>query len=118
MAKLLNKAEKMRAWPWQILCSLVSLIPKGAGGERPIYLQCMLNRIWAQLRKESVQEWCMEEARFRDTAVKGSSALRASVMRLVKDECAAVADAAYATILWEVGKFYDNMTMTGLAQAS
>ena len=60
----------------------------------------------------------MEEARFWDIAVKGSSALRASVVRLVKDECVALADAEYATILWDVEKFYDNMPMTGLARAS
>ncbi len=46
-----------------------------------------------------MREWCVEEARFWDTVVKGSSALRASVMRLVKDECAAMADAEYVTIL-------------------
>ena len=90
---------------------MVSFIPKPTGGERSMYLQCIVNRIWAQIRKCKV-------AMFWDTAVKGSSALRAGLIRLVKDECANMEGSVYATVLWDMEKFYDHMSMIRLAKAS
>ena len=48
---------------------VVSLIPKPTGGERLIYLQCMINRVLAKVRKQHIQGRSVEEADFWDIAV-------------------------------------------------
>ena len=50
----------------------------------------MIYRIWGATRRNLVAEWSEEKAGFWDDAIKGSSALRAALARLLKDELMAL----------------------------
>ena len=70
----------------QALLVYVGLIPKPTGGERPIGLTAMLYRLALRLRKALVSEWDDKHAGFYDDAVKGSSPLRAAILRSLRVE--------------------------------
>ena len=74
------------AVPAQALLVYIGLIPKPAGGERPIGLTAMLYRLALRLRKALVSEWDDKHAGFWDDAVKGSSPLRAAILRSLRVE--------------------------------
>ena len=71
----------------------------------------MLYRIWTKVRRPYLQEW---EARNKgpwDAAVRGSSALRAAIITLFHDEVASYSGEKIAKILWDMEKFYDNISI-------
>ena len=72
--------------PAHALLVYVGLIPKAAVGERPFGLTAMLYRLALRLRKALLSEWDDKHARFWDNAVKGSSPLRAAILRSLRVE--------------------------------
>ena len=74
--------------PWQLLPAMVVLLPKPDAGERPICLENMLVRIYLRTFKSYGQEWSEAQHGFWDDAVRGSSALRAGLLRALLDESA------------------------------
>ena len=74
--------------PMQLLVVLIGLMPKYTGGERPIALTAMLYRLVMKLNKANITQWDAAKAEFWDTALKGSSCLRAALCRALKVEVA------------------------------
>eukprot|EP00974_Lingulodinium_polyedra_P059317 5712757-Lingulodinium_polyedra.AAC.1 len=51
-----------------------------------------------------------------DSAIRGSSALRAGLMRRLLDEVAAMDSLQSLSIFWDVEKFYDSISVVRLVQ--
>ena len=77
----------------------------------------MLYRIWCRARRNYIDDWEKDTAGSWDAAVKGSSALRASILSQMRDEIAVARGDDTLTVLWDMEKFYDNLyTWHGPAQ--
>ena len=99
------------AVPAQALLVDVGLIPKPAGDERPIGLTAMLYRLALRLRKAVVSEWDDKRAGYWDDAVKGSSPLRAAILRSLRVEVSTLLGLEAVGILWDVSAFFDSMSI-------
>ena len=86
IADLLNECERLGTWPWQPLCSLIVLLGKPGGGERPIGLLCMLLRLYARVRRPQTRSWSAKWAEHWDDAVRGSSSLRSALLQRLRIE--------------------------------
>eukprot|EP00959_Pyramimonas_sp_CCMP1952_P149418 3126618-Pyramimonas_sp.AAC.1 len=75
-------------------------------------------KTWSQARSSITAEWSDGLSAFWDTAIRGSSALRAAMMRSLMDEAAATRDFATATVLLDIAKFYDSVSFTLLIVAA
>ena len=83
------------------------MAPKPAGGERILGMPPTIPKTRSKLRASITDQWSRSLGEFWDTAIKGSSALRAALMRALLDESAAAFGISYATLLTNVEKFYD-----------
>ena len=114
LVEVIREVERLGAWPVQTLHVLIALLGKPDGGDRPIALLNMVYRIWTKSRGVIETSWEEERAGFWDTAIKGSSALRAAVWRAFKDELATEGGLVAATVLWDLTKFYDTIDLLRL----
>ena len=95
--------------PIQALMVYVGLMPKPAGGERPIGLTAMLYRLIMRLKKVLLSEWDEKFAGFWDDAVKGSSPLRAAILRSLRVEVAKILGYEAIGLLWDISAFFDEV---------
>jgi len=102
----------------QILVVLIGLLPKPKGGERPIALTAMLYRVSMKLCKSFISDWDKEAAGFWDTAIKGSSCLRAALCRALKVEMAHARGYATIGLLWDISAFFDSIRIHRLIDLS
>ena len=86
LAEIMNFSESRLAPPLRTLLSLIALIGKPTGGDRPICLSSLFYVIWSSIRNRDINAWEDGYIRFWDDAVRGSSALRASLMRRLLGE--------------------------------
>ena len=115
---LLRMVEYYRAWPLQTLVVIAACIPKKLAGDRVIGLMAMLSRIWSKSRDSFMGTFNFESAPFWDTAIKGSSPLRAAMRRLLLDELAAVEGLESITNMVDLQKFYDSIPHAPLVRAA
>eukprot|EP00959_Pyramimonas_sp_CCMP1952_P036781 769510-Pyramimonas_sp.AAC.1 len=59
------------------------------------------------MRKQAIVTWERSKAGFWDSAVKGSSPLRAAVLRQLKAETCGLLNISWVQLLWDAEKFYD-----------
>ena len=109
LVDLLTQVEQELVWPATILLNLIILLAKPNGGERPIALIAILYRIWVRMRKPELEVWEAARAGHWDSAVQGSSALKAALRRALADEMAIATDLAVISVLWDLEKFYDSI---------
>ena len=95
--------------PIQALMVYVGLMPKPAGGERPIGLTAMLYRLLMRLKKAFLADWDDKFAGFWDDAVKGSSPLRAAILRSLRVEVAKILGYEAIGLLWDISAFFDEV---------
>ena len=114
---LFNDILLTGAWPWQWLHTIICLIPKPTGGDRPIGLSPMLMRLFFRCFADVTRGWTMEKHGAWDTAIKGSSSLRAALKRALDIECAQAADEIFALILLDIEKFFDSIPLPVLIRA-
>ena len=98
-------------FPQQLWAVIVSLLSKPDGGERPIALLCLLARVFERLCNPEVKSWELARAGFWDDATRGSSALRAGILRLLHDELSRFDGLCMASILWDIKKIYDTLSL-------
>eukprot|EP00959_Pyramimonas_sp_CCMP1952_P053138 1111531-Pyramimonas_sp.AAC.1 len=68
----------------------------------------MTLRVWGEMTKHRLTEWCDRKVGFWDAAVRKSSALQSAPLTLVLDETRANLDeAGQATFFQDIEKFYD-----------
>ena len=97
--------------PLQALMMKVALLVKPTGGDRPISIPAYIYRSWTATCAEAVSEWDQSFIKHWDTAIRGSSALRAGLRRLLKDEISAGKHEDIMAILWDAEKFYDSLDL-------
>ena len=108
---LLNAVEGALSWPSSQLCCLMRMLPKPSGGHRLIVLTGGLYRLWSQIRRPVLSEWCQQQALIAhwDSAVQGSSALRVALLRACRSEAFRLAGVSAVDVLWDIAKFYDSV---------
>ena len=107
LTNILNDIESTLTFPAQVLLTVIALLGKLTGGERPITLTTGLYRLYSRIRKPFVSEWESRRAGFWDSAVKGSTPLRAALIRELYNEVASYLGVTVTQILWDMEKFYD-----------
>ena len=71
----------------------------------------MLVRIWPKMSSDIVERWSRDLEGNWDTALKGSSALRAALLRATLNEMAAHLGIAHASLYADISKFYDAVDL-------
>ena len=89
---------------------------KPAGGSRPIALMPMPYRLYTKIRRPHIIKWELAHQRPWDAAVKGSSALRAGLLSLLRGELAMRLGKDSLVTLWDMEKFYDNIVIETLIE--
>ena len=83
-----NQWEDDLALPLQTVISLMAVLPKPQGGERLAALMHRLLRIFFRARRWCIGSWETDRGECWDADIKGSSALRAAVLRTFGSELA------------------------------
>eukprot|EP00959_Pyramimonas_sp_CCMP1952_P158746 3320447-Pyramimonas_sp.AAC.1 len=73
---------------------------------------------WSQARSFIPYQWSDNLEAHWDTAVIGSSALRAAIVRSLMDEAAVTLGFHAATVFLDLAKFYDSMSFVVLLDAA
>ena len=76
----------------------------------------MLYRLYSKIRRPQIIQWELAHQGPWDAAVKGSSALRAGLTSLLRDEMAVRLGKDTLVTLWDMEKFYDNIDIGFLIQ--
>ena len=69
----------------------------------------LLYRLWCRARGQEADDWCSARAGFWDIAVRGSSALRAGIQRMLMNETNQWLQYRFAMVCWDLEKFYDSI---------
>jgi hypothetical protein len=118
LTQLMNAIDNQIAWPAQVLQAIVLLIPKPKGGDRPICLMAAITKLWECIHCGTVLSWEANRIGHWDDAIKGSSSLRAAAVRRLRAEVCTANGDEFLGLLWDAEKFYDNINLSKLAQAS
>ena len=105
LAKLLNECERELAWPAQLMSVIGAILPKPGTGERIVGLLPLHVKLWSKARSSITDAWSDSLEAFWDTAIQGSSALRAALIRSLLDESAVALGFSTATLLLDLTKF-------------
>ena len=111
LGSILGAIGRKACLPLQALMMKVALLVKPTGGDRPISIPAYIYRSWTATCAEAVSEWDQSFIKHWDTAIRGSSALRAGLRRLLKDEISAGKHEDIMAILWDAEKFYDSLDL-------
>ena len=94
-------------WPDLISTNLVHLIPKPAGGMRPIGLMATLVRLYERVRRPAIQAWrrtCSDSCNYM---TEGRSAADAVWVQSVRDEAAKELGLVSASVLLDLIKAFE-----------
>ena len=117
VAELMEAIESVGCWPGQLEDALVHLIPKDAGGKRPIGLVTSLPRIWARARRTQVVAWRRENSRDYNWMAKGRGARRAVWVQSVMEEAAKQRGIASGSVLIDLIKAFDHLLLSEVWKA-
>ena len=76
----------------------------------------MLYRLWTKIRRPNILVWDSSHRGEWDAAVRGSSALRHAILGAFHDEVATLNGHDAASILWDLAKFYDTISIPKLVE--
>ena len=76
----------------------------------------MLYRLAIKMRQPIIGDWQAKEHGFWDSAIKGSSCLRAALARAFRMEAGVAAGFVAIAELWDVGSFYDSIRIHNLVE--
>ena len=65
------------------------------------------SRAWGH----EADDWCANRAGFWETALRGSSALRAGIQRMLMNEPNQLLQYRFAMVCWDLKKFYDSICL-------
>ena len=111
LTSVVNGIIKELRWPDQALLNLVVMLPKPGPtpAERPITLTTGIFRLVGALQKKAMTRFEAGMVGFWDTAVRGSDALLAAVLREVRNEIAKAHSLTTVEVLFDMAKFYDSI---------
>ena len=107
--RLLNQCEQQMMWPTQILLSVIALLPKSVDCDRPICKCPTLYRVYCKSRNHDMEKWSQDRCNFWDTAVRGSSALQAALLRELGHEVARMLGYCSVGAHWDLTRFFDSV---------
>ena len=90
---------------------ILGLFPNQQAVKDLFGLSAMLYRLALRLRKALVSEWDDKHAGFWDDAVKGSSPLRAAILRSLRVEVSTLLGLEAVGILWDISAFFDSISI-------
>ena len=114
LRQLLVECERRGCWPRQLLGVIGATLPKSAGGERIIGMLPLPPKVWSRARSSVTSSWTDGLGAFWDSAIRGSSALRAALLRAVMDETGMELGVAASTLYMDVDNFYDLVSLVKL----
>ena len=106
-AAVMNSAEACGSWPKLVSTNLIHLIPKPAGGMRPIGLMSTLVRVYERVRRADIQRWrtsCTDPCNYM---VAGKSASDAVWVKSVRDEAVHELGLVSASVLLDLIKAFE-----------
>ena len=99
---LFSQVEAMWVWPKHVSATLNALSPKPKGGDHTTGIISNVIKLWSKLRPGFVASWSDSLGSFWERATRGSSSLRAALLRSLLDETAVLLGAQVATLLLEI----------------
>ncbi len=107
IAQQLNEAESNLTMAMQILLNAVSLLGKSHTDDRPTAVAALLYAVYSTIRKCHTTDWDLKHAAFWDSAIKGSSPLRAAILRRLTAELTLDEQEDMVETYLDIKKFYD-----------
>ena len=101
---LFKQAEATLSLPKQSLIHIGALLGKKLGGSRVIAIMCSFYRSLMKCMNPKIREWDLEEGHRYDSALAGSSSLRAAGIRTFKIENATALGMHVGHLLWDMEK--------------
>ena len=98
----------------QELLNVLGLLGKKHGGSRTIAIMASFYRALMKFFCPRIREWDLKESHFWDSALSGSSSLRAAVLRALRVENGVGRGAWIGHLLWDMAKFYDSVHLPTL----
>ena len=111
VGRFLESCERLGMWPSAVKHALLHLIPKAAGGRRPIGLVDGLCRLWELARRPVVREWRRQQRRPYDYGARGRKATDAVWLQALYDEAAEEDGEAAATVLLDLTKAFESVPL-------
>ncbi len=99
--------EVAGVWPRQVTLAVMRLIPKAAGGRRPIGILASLVRWWERARQPEIQRWRDEHSRGYNFVARGRRADQAVWHQALADEAAKSRGLQSAATLVDLVKAFD-----------
>jgi hypothetical protein len=103
--------EAVGRWPSRLLLALMHLIPKEAGGRRPIGLLASFIRLWERVRAPVVRQWRLDCWRSYNWSAPGRSAERAAWIHSVTNEAAKENELESASTLIDLVKAFEHIPL-------
>ena len=117
IASFYNTVERSGKWPVALSDVLMHLIPKPAGGRRPIAILATLVRIWERARKAQVRQWADAHVKEYDWAAKGRSSEAAAWSQSLYDEAATQLGLSSAAAFFDLAKAYEMVRLQDVWEA-
>ena len=95
--------------PGQELLNILTLLGKRLGGSRTIAIMASIYRAFMKHSGLTIREWDVTEGHHWDSALAGSSSLRAAVLRALQSENGEARGDHVAHKLWEMQKCFDSV---------
>ena len=111
LCQLLRACETTQMWPSSWMAAEARFLDKPDGSERPIMLLNLFYRLWVKARGGDVSAWEREYGSEHDTAIAGSSALRAAMCRAMQVESAVALGQDVVLTFFDMAKFYDSISL-------
>ena len=100
--------------PGQELLNVLGLLGKKLGGSRTIAIMSSIYRAFMKHAGLEIREWDAKAGHHWDSAMAGSSSLRAAVLRALRCENGAARGEHVAHELWDMKQFYDSVFFPAL----
>ncbi len=103
---ILAAVERSGAWPRQISLIVATLLPKPAGGFRPIGLAPAVYRLWSKARRTTTDEWERRHTRPFFAACSGNGPIDTLWRMAARQEASVACDEVAATISEDFHAFF------------
>ena len=111
VGELFAALERAGCWPRQVALALVHLIPKAAGGRRPIGVLASMVRLWERARKAVVDDWRATCSRDYDWMSKGRGSERSVWAQALYEEAAAAERLSTASVFIDLVKAFEQVVL-------
>ncbi len=110
--------EAAGTWPRQTVLAIMRLIPKAAGGRRPIGILASLVRWWERVRQPEIQRWREQHARDYNFSARGRRAEQAVWRQALTDEAAKARGLQSAATLVDLVKAFEMVLLQEVWRAA